>query len=374
MKKSKLLIGLAAVAMLALTACQGSGGSTAETEAETKAAAESSENGGAENGSSENSGADSLGASEKEADENGEKTAAESGEEVVLKLAVPKAPPTLPLLHMADAGLLGDNVKMELDIWDAPEQLIAMVQDGEHDMFAFPLTVAAKLYNKGLPVRLTNVNTWGVTYFITTDPNLTEWSQLKGKTVYVPLQSSPPDALTQFFLNEAGLKAGEDVEIVYSTTAEISQMMAAGKIEYATLIEPQVTAAKMNNDQVRVAFSFEDEWKKVKGEDSIVPNAGLGTTETFISEKPELVTEFEAAYEESLNWVLEHPADAAALAEEKLGLKAALVEKAIPNMGLIYKNAADAKTDLDGFYQLLNDFDPSMIGGKVPDEGMYYSK
>ena len=122
MKKSKLLIGLAAVAMLALTACQGSGGSTAETEAETKAAAESSENGGAENGSSENSGADSLGASEKKADENGKKTAAESGEEagngedVVLKLAVPKAPPTLPLLHMADAGLLGDNVKMEVEL------------------------------------------------------------------------------------------------------------------------------------------------------------------------------------------------------------------------------------------------------------------
>ena len=139
MKKSKLLIGLAAVAMLALTACQGSGGSTAETEAETKAAAESLENGGAENGSSENSGADSLGASEKEADENGEKTAAESGEEVVLKLAVPKAPPTLPLLHMADAGLLGDNVKMELDIWDAPEQLIAI--KGRHDPVVVPRAV-----------------------------------------------------------------------------------------------------------------------------------------------------------------------------------------------------------------------------------------
>ena len=119
--------------------------------------------------------------------------------------------------------------------------------------------------------------------------------------------SLPARCLNPVLLNEAGLKAGEDVEIVYSTTAEISQMMAAGKIEYATLIEPQVTAAKMNNDQVRVAFSFEDEWKKVKGEDSIVPNAGLGTTETFISEKPELVTEFEAAYEESLNWVLGTP-------------------------------------------------------------------
>lgn len=192
--------------------------------------------------------------------------------------------------------------------------------------------------------------------------------------MYVPLQSSPPDALTQFFLKKAGLKVGEDVELVYSTTAEISQMMAAGKIEYATLIEPQVTAAKLNNDQVRVAFSFEEEWKKEKGEDSIVPNAGIGTTESFLSENPELAADFEAAYEESLNWVLEHPADAAALAQEQLGLKAALVEKAIPNMGLIYKNAVEAKTDLDGFYELLYDFEPSMIGGKVPDEGMYYEK
>ena len=352
MRKSKLLMGLAAALMLTLTACQGTGGNSAETAAETETA--------------ENEAEETAGEAEEETTED--------GEEVVLKLGVPKAPPTLPILHMMDAGLLGEDVKIELDVWDAPEQLIAMVQDGEHDMFAFPLTVAAKLYNKGLPVRLTNVDTWGVTYFITTDPELNDWSQLKGKTVYVPLQSSPPDALTQFFLNEAGLKAGEDVEVIYSTTAEISQMMAAGKIEYATLIEPQVTAAMMNNDQVRVAFSFEDEWKKVKGEDSIVPNAGIGTTETFLSEHADLVADFESAYEESLNWVLENPAEAAALAEEQLGLKAALVEKAIPNMGLPYKNAMEAKTDLDGFYELLNDFDPSMIGGKVPDEGMYYSK
>ena len=171
MRKSKLLIGLAAAVMLALTACQGAGGSVQETKAETEAAAE-------------NSAEETVAESEAETEEKAaESENAEDGEKVVIKLGVPKAPPTLPLLHMADAGLLGDNVKFELDIWDAPEQLIAMVQDGEHDMFAFPLTVAAKLYNKGLPVRLTNVNTWGVTYFITTDPDLTEWSQLKGKTV-----------------------------------------------------------------------------------------------------------------------------------------------------------------------------------------------
>ena len=295
-------------------------------------------------------------------------------EPMTLTLGVPKAPPTLAILHMMEENLLGDNVTVELDIWDAPEKLLAMVQDGDHDMFAFPLTVVAKLYNKGLDVVLTNCNTWGVTYFMTTDPDFTDWSQLKGKTVYVPLQSSPPDALTQYFIAQAGLTIGEDVEIVYTTTAEVAQLLANGTAEYATLIEPQCTAAMIQNPDVRVAFSFEEEWQKIKGEDAIIPNAGFGTTQAFIDENPEFVAAFETIYEESLNWVLENPKEASELAAKYLELKAPVVEKAIPNMGLMYENSLEAKDVLDDYYQLLNDFDATMIGGKIPDEGMYYSK
>ena len=42
---------------------------------------------------------------------------------------------------MIEDNLLGDHVTIELDVWNAPEQLIVMVQGGEHNMFAFPLTV-----------------------------------------------------------------------------------------------------------------------------------------------------------------------------------------------------------------------------------------
>ena len=52
-------------------------------------------------------------------------------------------------------------------------------------------------------------------------------------------------------------------------------------------------------------------------------------------------------------------------------MKAAVVEAAIPNMGLTFKSAQDARGELDTFYNLLNDFDPSMIGGKLPDDGLY---
>ena len=65
--------------------------------------------------------------------------------------------------------------------------------------------------------------------------------------------------------------------------------------------------------------------------------------------------------------------EAAALAEEHLGMKAAVVEAAIPNMGLTFKSAQDARGELDTFYNLLNDFDPSMIGGKLPNDGLYYA-
>lgn len=309
-------------------------------------------------------------------DTNQNDTAEESSqatEPITISVGVPTAPPALPVLYMMEEQLLGENVTIDLNVWNAPEELLAMVQGGEHDLYAFPLTVISTLYNKGLDVRLMNVNTWGVTYFMTTDPNFTTWSDLEGKTVYIPLQSSPPDALTQYFMSEAGLTVGENVQVVYASTAEVAALLASGEAEYATLIEPQVTSAMAQNENVRRALSFETEWQRSTGTDTMIPNAGFGTTQTFLDENPELAAQFQAAYEESVQWVLDHPAEAAALAEEYLGMKAAIVEAAIPNMGLTFKSAQDAKEELDTFYNLLYNFEPSMIGGKLPDEGLFYA-
>ena len=132
--------------------------------------------------------------------------------------------------------------------------------------------MVSTLYNKGLDVRLMNVNTWGVTYFMTTDLRLKPGPICRQDRLY-PSQSSPPDALTQYFLNEAGLTVGEDVEIVYASTAEVAALLASGEAEYATLIEPQVTSAMSQNSEVRRALSFEEEWQRVTGTDTMIPNA-----------------------------------------------------------------------------------------------------
>ncbi len=300
--------------------------------------------------------------------------ASKKSKETVIRVGIPKAPPALPVIKMIESNAMGENVKIEFTIWDSPEQLIAMIQGKEHDMFAFPLTVVAKLYNKGLPLVLTNVNTWGVTYFLTTDPDYKDWSDLKGKSVYIPLKSSPPDALTQYFIGKAGLVPGKDVELIYVSVPEVTQLLVSGKACYGTQIEPQVTAAMIQSKDVRIATSFEAEWEKVTSDGTIVPNAGFGGRKDFIKKNAKLVKQFEEEYEKALNWCLSHPEETGKLAEEKLGLKAKIVQTALPRMGLMYKNSYEAKKELDQFYTLLNDFDKKMIGGKLPDEGMLYKK
>ena len=289
-----------------------------------------------------------------------------------LLVGIPKAPPALPLLRMIDSEALRDKAEIAIDVWSAPEQLIAMVQDGKHQMFVLPLTVAAKLRNKGIEVKLTNINTWNVGYLTSTDPTVKTWTDLKGKKLFVPLKSSTPDALTQYFLAHAGMKPETDVELIYSSMPEIGQLLKADAIENAIEHEPHLTAALAGNPRLRVVLGFEDEWKKLEGDAATIPNAGFGATETFLAQHAELVRAFEKEYEKATIWTVENPEQAGALAEKYLGLKAETIAQAMPRLGLRYRTAAAAEPDAEQFYRMLFAFSPETIGKKIPDATLYW--
>ena len=52
----------------------------------------------------------------------------QAAEPVTISVGVPTAPPALPVLHMMEAGLLGENVTIDLNVWNSPEELLAMVR------------------------------------------------------------------------------------------------------------------------------------------------------------------------------------------------------------------------------------------------------
>lgn len=289
-----------------------------------------------------------------------------------LRIGVPKAPPALPILYMIDSGALRGRANLELGVWTAPEQLIAMVQDGDHQMFALSLTVAARLHNKGVGIKLTNVNTWAAPSLVTSDPDVRTWTDLRGKTLFVPLKSSTPDALTQYFLGRAGLSPGRDLEVVYLPVAEIGHLLQAGEIANAVLLEPHVTAARFGNPALRIALGFAEEWKKIRGAEKMLPSAGFGATTAFLDANPGLARDFEEEYEKAVAWVNGHPAEAGALAAKYLGLRAEVIASAVPRLGLQYKTASRAADEVNDLYRLLYDFSPAMIGKKIPDATLYW--
>ncbi|MCY7007717.1 ABC transporter substrate-binding protein [Fusobacterium simiae] len=294
-------------------------------------------------------------------------------EKIIIKLGVPKAPPTLPLLRVIDSKALGENYDFQIEFWDSPEVLIGMVQSNQCDYFASPLTVTANLYNKGLGVRLTNIASWGGGSVLSTNKNIKDWKDLKGKTIYMTLKSTPDDVFTHYFLNRAGFKEGIDYEMIYSPMAEATNMMISGKVEIAMNIEPNISTILSKNPNVTEVINIGDEWKKLHDGNSL-PGAGLITTVKFAEEHPDLVIKIEEEYAKALKWVIENPSEAALLGEKILEIKKESLEKAIPNMELKYVGAENAKEVLDPYYKAILDFDKKMIGGKIPDEKLYFKK
>lgn len=282
-----------------------------------------------------------------------------------------KAPSTLPLLRMMENRDLGD-VDIRLEVWVAPEQLIAMTQDDAYHFYSLPLTVAAKLHSRGVGVALTNVGVWGGVSLVTADPAIRDWPDLRGKTVHVPHRSSPPDTLTRFFLRRAGLDPERDVTVVHSLVPEMAQLLKAGRMDSAVLIEPRITVALDGSPRLRVAFDYGEEWRKALGAGAMLPSLGFGGNARFLAAHPELAARFEQAYEKALLWVLEHPDEAGRLAEKHLGLPAAATALAVPRAGLAYRSAAEARADVEAFYRVLLEFTPATIGDRIPDATFFW--
>lgn len=293
---------------------------------------------------------------------------------IIIKIGVPKASPAIPLLYMKDYNVLGENIEIDIQIWNNPEQLIAMTQDESYNILAMPMTVLAKLYNKGIDIKLLNISTWNLAYFVTTDKTIKTWHDLKSKTIYVPHKSSTPDILTQFFIKNANLKPNEDINIRYLSPSEITQLLVTGKIEYATLTEPNITMAKAKNNDIEILFNFNDEWKKLKNSNLDIPNAGFAAHTRFINENKELINNFLIEYKKAVDWVLENSEEASVLAEQYLSFNKENIKKSIHLLGLDSKMAVDSKGDLNNFYELLLNFDSSTIGGKIPNDDIYYQE
>jgi len=263
------------------------------------------------------------------------------------------------------------NVTLEADAANVLPSIIK----GELDIAAVPTNAAAVLYNKTEGnVKILAINTLGVLHILENGETVQSVADLKGKTILATGQGANPEFVLNYILRANGLEPGTDVTVEFLPNDEIVAKMTAGEAEVCMLPVPLATTVLMKGENARDALDLNAEWEKVSTDGSIL-------TQGCVVYRADKVTDaaafsFLRDYEASINYMKDEAnLDAAAeLAVEFEIVGAVPVAKAaLPQCGLTYVAGRDAmKGYLDGYFNVLFEADPTSVGGKLPDDGIYY--
>ena len=91
----------------------------------------------------------------------------------------------------------------------------------------------------------------------------------------------------------------------------------------------------------------------------------------FAEEHPEAVETFLLDYADSVEWVNEHPAEAAQVIGAYGIVAAAVAEQALPDCNIVCITGADMQESLSGYLAALYEQNPAAVGGSLPGEDFY---
>jgi len=267
-----------------------------------------------------------------------------------------------------------NGTRVEYEVVPTTDLIVARITSKEADFAVVPVNLAAQLYQKNIPYKLTSVVTWGNLY-IASSENIQGWEALKGQDIYLMGKGLVPDIVFRTLLKENGLNPDEDVNLIYlSGATELAPNFLNGTAKISMLPEPVLSTVKTKKPETNVYLDLQEEWKKTFGlSQAGYPQAGILVNEDLINSDPQLVKDYIKVLADGMKWVNENPKEAGIIAEElELGLAADIVEKSMPGNNIRHEYATDVRKELDQLFEIMYQFNPETIGGKIPDEGLYY--
>ncbi len=289
-------------------------------------------------------------------------------------IAALKGPTAMGLVSLMDQNR--DGGSYEFTLAGSADEVTPLLIKGELDMACVPANLAAVLYNKteGQIVTLA-VNTLGVLYIVENGgESVQSIADLSGKTIVAAGKGSTPEFGLRYLLAQNGLDPDTDVTIDWkSEHTECVSALASGAAEIALLPQPFVTAAQAKLENLRTALDLTAEWDALENGSAMI--TGVIVARKDVAENEPLVMDgFLEEYAASVDWVNEHPADAAALiAEYGIVENPSIAEKALPHCNIVCITGPEMKDKLSGYLEVLFNAAPESVGGALPGEDFYYS-
>ncbi len=373
-RKAARWLGMFAAAAVLLTGCgagtKGSAASEAETQSEQAQVEEP-----AEEASSEAESTAEVDAAETAASEPEEGETVLDYDGTTIRVGSLKGPTTMGLVNlMKDSDNGSAEGTYSFTMASDPSEIVASVASGDLDIAMIPANLTSTLYNKtNGGVSVIDINTLGVLYVVTGDESVESMADLAGKTVLTTGQGATPEYAMNFLLKENGIT---DCTLEFHSEAtEIAALLKEDPGKIAVLPQPFATAALLQNDALRSAFSLTDAWDQAAGANGSRFLTGATIVRNdFLEEHPGAVSVFmkeHAASADKANTDTEGTAEL--VAEYGIVEKAAVAAKALPNCNIVCITGEDMKTALSGYLQVLYDADPTSVGGSLPGDEFYYT-
>lgn len=296
-----------------------------------------------------------------------------------LRLAGPAAVVSYPLMVMAEQQTLAAaNLKFSFTRWKNPDQLRAMVIGEQIDFSAMPSNLAAIFFNKGHELTLLNISIWNIMDIVSRDKTISTLSQLIGQEVVVPFKNDMPTIILQQLLQGQLQAKAKQVRIRHShNLADAAQLLLAGKVQHALLIEPLSSSvlfqnAQQGNAPLTRVINISEQWRNTFPESPKLPQAGI-IANTTVNDNKVLISAVNDAYKTAAKWCEANVNSCADIVKKHLPKmpKAALIT-AIENTRVTPVNSLTAKADIQAFYKLLSKVDVKRIGGKQPNNRFYF--
>ena len=271
------------------------------------------------------------------------------------------------------------KLKYNFSVTASPDaEYLGDIKKGDFDIAALPTNVAAKLYNSGAPIKIAAVNTLGVLYVLEAadTPAIKSVADLKGRTIYTTGQGATPEYALRYLLISNGIDPDKDVTIVYETDG--SMVVADVKKGDATVVMlPEPAATNLQNvSNAKVVLDVTEEWNKIAGEENTLMQGCVVVSNTFASENKDLLDNFLDEYKTSVEFVNANQEQAAEMIVSLgiLSVTKEVAKNAINGSKITYVDGDAMKTALAKLYDVLFEADATSVGGKKPDENIFYKK
>ncbi len=222
----------------------------------------------------------------------------------------------------------------------------------ENTVLVTGLSVGVDMFRNQVPIQVFNSSVSGLSYIVGCNIEVKDFSELKGKEVYIPFEGSPLEETTAYFVSKAGLEWKKDVTPIYAPFDTSTALIKQGQDVLVALGEPSVSALS-GQPCFKLGPSYFEEWNKITGSKQGYPQVAAFAKKSFLKSNANWVKSFNAELEKALSIVSNDPVAAVAEVKDQFQLPAPVLTNGLERTEFYFESGENLKQAVQDYYQTI---------------------